>query len=122
MSRDVGRTALTKFKLDKQISPRQHFKLTGCVVLLIAALTFSVGSGFGFLIGRMGGSEAAPSSSAVAAETERALAPEDMDIFWEAMVRLEEDFLRRASLPHGNAATAPFAVCWTRSTTKTPAS
>ena len=92
MGRDVGRSALTKFNLNQQIWSRQQLKLTGCVVLLIAGLTFSVGSGFGFFIGRMSSSETAPSAAAAAVGTERALAPEDMEIFWEAMGLLEEDF------------------------------
>ena len=92
MGRDVERAALTRFNLESHISPRRRLQLTGCVALLIAALTFSVGTGFGFFIGRMSGSEAAPSAAVVAAETARALAPEDLDIFWEAMGLLEEDY------------------------------
>ena len=34
----------------------------------------------------------ADSAGVAAADTERALSPEDLDIFWEAMERLEEDF------------------------------
>ena len=40
----------------------------------------------------MSSSETAPSAAAAAVGTERALAPEDMEIFWEAMGLLEEDF------------------------------
>ena len=91
MGRDVERTALTRFNLGRHISSRRQLQLTGCVALLIAALTFSVGSGFGFFIGRMSSSEAV-ADTAAAAETEGALAPEHLDIFWEAMELLEEDF------------------------------
>ena len=91
MGRGVERTALTKFNLERPMSPQRRLQLTGCVAVLVAALTFSVGSGFGFFIGRMSSSETVPSASA-AVEAPRTLAPEDLDIFWEAMELLEEDF------------------------------
>ena len=91
MGREVERTALTKFNLERPMSPQRRLQLTGCVAVLVAALTFSVGSGFGFFIGRMSSSETVPSASA-AVEAPRTLAPEDLDIFWEAMELLEEDF------------------------------
>lgn len=91
MARDVSRTALTKINSGGQVSSRQRLQITGCVALLVAALTFSIGSGFGFLVGRMSTSDMAPSAAA-SEESERALVPADLDVFWEAMELIEEDF------------------------------
>ncbi len=91
MGRDASRTALTRFNFESQVSPRKRLQITGCVALLVAALTFSIGSGFGFLVGRMSTSDVTPSAAA-AEETERSFAPADLDVFWEAMKLLEEDF------------------------------
>ena len=92
MGRDVSRNALTKFNIEGQAPPRQRLKMTGCVALLVAALMFSIGSSFGFLVGRMSTSDLAPSAAAAAEESERALVPADLDVFWEAMELIEEDF------------------------------
>ncbi len=67
-------------------------QLVGCVLLLVAGLAFSMGSGFGFIIGRLSQSESANSSAAAELAAERALSSQDMDIFWEVMERLEQDF------------------------------
>ena len=92
MGRDVSRNALTKFNIEGQAPPRQRLKMTGCVALLVAALMFSIGSSFGFLVGRMSTTDLAPSAAAAAEESERALVPADLDVFWEAMELIEEDF------------------------------
>lgn len=100
MGKDVEPTALTRLNLGRQFSSRQKLQLTGCAILLIIALTFSVGSGFGFLIGRMNILGEAAGSPAIAAESDRALAPDDLDIFWEAMELLEEDFYGELPTTH----------------------
>ncbi len=100
MGNDVNRTALARLNLGKQMSPRQKLQLTGCGVFLIAALVFSIGSGFGFLIGRMSSLGETAASPVVAAETDRALAPDDLGIFWEAMELLEEDFYGELPTPN----------------------
>lgn len=92
MGTDVEGTALSKLNFAKQISPRRRLQLTGCAAILFAALTFSAGSGFGFLIGRMSDPGEATGAAAVAAGTERSLTAAEMGIFWEAMELLEEDF------------------------------
>ena len=92
MSKDVEQTALAKFSLGKQLSPRNKLWLTGFAILLISALIFSMGSGIGFYIGRMSSPAETAGSAVIAAETERALAPADLGIFWEAMGLLDEDF------------------------------
>ena len=93
-------TALTKLSLGKKISSRQKLHLTGCAVLLTAALIFSVGSGLGFILGRMSSDDETPGSTVIAAETDRALAPDDLDIFWEAMELVEEDFYGELPSPN----------------------
>ena len=92
MGNDVEQTALTKLSLGKQIASSRKLHLTGCAVILAAAVIFSMGSGLGFIIGRMSNSGEAAGSTVIAAETDRALAPGDLDIFWEAMELVEEDF------------------------------
>ena len=99
MGNDVEQTALTKLSLGKQISSRQKLHLTGCAVLLFAVGIFSVGSGFGFMLGRMSNAGEPAGSKAIAAETDRALAPDDLDIFWEAMALVEEDFYGELPAP-----------------------
>ena len=100
MGNDVEQTALTKLSLGKQISSRRKLHLTGCVVLLTAALIFSVGSGLGFMLGRMSSADQAAGSTVIAAETDRALAPDDLGIFWEAMELVEEDFYGELPSPN----------------------
>ena len=100
MGNGVEQTALTKLSLGKQIFSRQKLHLTGCAVLLAAALMFSVGSGFGFMIGRMSNAGETAGSTVIAAETDRALAPDDLDIFWEAMELVEEDFYGELPAPN----------------------
>ncbi len=92
MGNDVEQTALTKLSLGKQIASSRKLHLTGCAVILAAAVIFSMGSGLGFIIGRMSNAGEAAGSTVIAAETDRALAPGDLDIFWEAMELVEEDF------------------------------
>ena len=92
MGNGVEQTALTKLSLGKQISSRRKLQLTGCAVILAAAVIFSAGSGLGFMIGRISSGDEAAGSTVIAAETDRALAPSDLDIFWEAMELVEEDF------------------------------
>ena len=100
MGIDVEQTALAKFRLGKNMSPRVTLQLTGWAILLVSALIFSVGSGIGFYIGRMSSPAETAGSAVIAAETGRALAPEDLGIFWEAMDLLEEDFYGELPSPH----------------------
>ena len=100
MGIDVDQTALAKFSLGKKMSPRLKLQLTGCAILLVSALIFSIGSGIGFYIGRMSSPAETAGSAVIAAETGRALAPEDLGIFWEAMDLLEEDFYGELPSPH----------------------
>lgn len=100
MDNDVEQTALTKLSLGKQISSRRKLQLTGCAVILAAAVIFSAGSGIGFMIGRMSSADEAAGSTVIAAETDRALAPGDLDIFWEAMELVEEDFYGELPSPN----------------------
>ena len=100
MGNDVKQTALTRLSLGKQISSRQKLHLTGCAVLLIAAVIFTVGSGLGFMIGRLSSDGETAGSTVIAAETDRALAPDDLDIFWEAMELVEEDFYGELPAPN----------------------
>ncbi len=100
MGNSVEQTALTKLSLGKKISSRQKLHLTGCAVILFAAAIFSVGSGLGFMLGRMSNADETAGSTVVAAETDRALAPEDLDIFWEAMDLVEEDFYGELPSPN----------------------
>ena len=93
-------TALTRLSLGKQISSRQKLHLTGCAVLLAAAVIFSVGSAMGFAIGRLSNADDNAGSTVIAAETDRALAPDDLDIFWEAMELVEEDFYGELPAPN----------------------
>ena len=79
----------------------------GCGLLLLAAIAFSVGTGLGFAIGcfsdyspaQTAEQPSAPTEQADPAATERGLADEDMEIFWEAMGLLERDFY--GDLPPG---------------------
>ena len=100
MGIDVDQTALAKFSLGKKMSPRLKLQLTGCAILLVSALIFSIGSGIGFYIGRMSSPAETAGSAVIAAETGRALAPADLGIFWEAMDLLEEDFYGELPSPH----------------------
>ena len=100
MGIDVDQTALAKFSLGKKMSPRLKLQLTGCAILLVSALIFLIGSGIGFYIGRMSSPAETAGSAVIAAETGRALAPEDLGIFWEAMDLLEEDFYGELPSPH----------------------
>ena len=100
MSKDVEQTALARFSLGKKMSPRNKLWLTGFAILLISALIFSMGSGIGFYIGRISSPAETAGSAVIAAETGRALAPEDLGIFWEAMDLLEEDFYGELPSPN----------------------
>ena len=100
MGIDVEQTALAKFSLGKNMSPRLKLQLTGCAILLVSALIFSIGSGIGFYIGRMSSPAETAGSAVIAAETGRALAPEDLGIFWEAMDLIEEDFYGELPSPN----------------------
>ena len=100
MGIDVDQTALAKFSLGKKMSPRLKLQLTGCAILLVSALIFSIGSGIGFYIGRMSSPAETAGSAVIAAETGRALAPADLGIFWEAMDLLEEDFYGELPSPN----------------------
>ena len=100
MGIDVDQTALAKFSLGKKMTPRLKLQLTGCAILLVSALIFSIGSGIGFYIGRMSSPAETAGSAVIAAETGRALAPADLGIFWEAMDLLEEDFYGELPSPH----------------------
>ena len=100
MGIDVDQTALAKFSLGKKMTPRLKLQLTGCAILLVSALIFSIGSGIGFYIGRMSSPAETAGSAVIAAETGRALAPEDLGIFWEAMDLLEEDFYGELPSPN----------------------
>jgi carboxyl-terminal processing protease len=100
MGIDVEQTALAKFSLGKKMSPRLKLQLTGCAILLVSALIFSIGSGIGFYIGRMSSPAETAGSAVIAAETGRALAPEDLGIFWEAMDLIEEDFYGELPSPN----------------------
>ena len=100
MSKDVEQTALARFSLGKKMSPRNKLWLTGFAILLVSALIFSIGSGIGFYIGRMSSPAETAGAAVVAAETGRALAPEDLGIFWEAMDLLEEDFYGELPSPN----------------------
>jgi len=100
MGNGVKQTALTRLSLGKQISSRQKLHLTGCAVLLAAAVIFSVGSAMGFAIGRLSNADDNAGSTVIAAETDRALAPDDLDIFWEAMELVEEDFYGELPAPN----------------------
>lgn len=74
--------------------------LFGCAALLIGGIAFGLGSGVGYAFGRLSSnpaSEPNPSTSGLSNDTnpgngQRALEPEDMEIFWEAMELLERDF------------------------------
>ena len=92
MGRDGAGTALTRLKLEGRISSRRQWQLTGCAILLLMAATFSVGSGIGFLLGRTSGPVDGPAAPAMAPAGGRSLSQGDLDIFWEAMELLEEDF------------------------------
>ena len=100
MGIDVDQTALAKFSLGKKMTPRLKLQLTGCAILLVSALIFSIGSGIGFYIGRMSSPAETAGSAVIAAETGRALAPADLGIFWEAMDLLEEDFYGELPSPN----------------------
>ena len=100
MGIDVEQTALAKFSLGKNMSPRLKLQLTGCAILLVSALIFSIGSGIGFYIGRMSSPAETAGSAVIAAETGRALAPQDLSIFWEAMDLIEEDFYGELPSPN----------------------
>ena len=100
MGIDVEQTALAKFSLGKNMSPRLKLQLTGCAILLVSALIFSIGSGIGFYIGRMSSPAETAGSAVIAAETGRALAPQDLGIFWEAMDLIEEDFYGELPSPN----------------------
>ena len=100
MGINVEQTALAKFSLGKNMSPRLKLQLTGCAILLVSALIFSIGSGIGFYIGRMSSPAETAGSAVIAAETGRALAPEDLGIFWEAMDLIEEDFYGELPSPN----------------------
>ena len=99
MANDVEPTALTRLSLGKQSASRQKLRLTVVAVVVIAALIFSAGSGLGFALGRLSVGGGTPAPPLVAAETDRALAPEDLGIFWEAMELLEEDFYGELPAP-----------------------
>lgn len=74
--------------------------LIGCGIVLLSALIFTLGSGVGFAVGRMTADGAGSNVERVSPETtgagaspeRRQLTPADMDIFWEAMGLLEQDF------------------------------
>ena len=100
MANGDKQTALTRLSLGKQISSRQKLHLTGCAVLLAAAVIFSVGSAMGFAIGRLSNADDNAGATVIAAETDRALAPDDLDIFWEAMELVEEDFYGELPAPN----------------------
>ena len=99
MANDVEPAALTRLSLGKQSASRQNLRLTIVAVVVIAALIFFAGSGLGFALGRLSIGGDTPAPPAVAAETDRALAPEDLGIFWEAMELLEEDFYGELPAP-----------------------
>lgn len=109
MSTTANRPARGQTGIDKKNVTR--IGVAGCVLVLVAALAFSVGSGVGFLIGRMGepATAQAPAESngeaGPAAETaaERNLSPDDMDIFWEAMELLERDFFGELPSPRARS-------------------
>lgn len=75
-----------------------RFGLIGCGLLLLVAVTFSIGSGVGFAIGRMSNDTGTASSGTPRGsagefvEGNRDLADSDLEIFWEAMDLLERDF------------------------------
>ena len=100
MAKNVEQTALTRLSLGNRSATRQNLRLTLAAVVVTAALIFTVGAGLGFAVGRLsdGGHTAEPPP--VSAETDRALAPEDLGIFWEAMELLEDDFY--GELPEPN--------------------
>lgn len=100
MSKNVEQTALTKLSLGRQFASRRKLQLTGCAVLLIAAVIFTAGSGFGYMIGRLSSDGETAGSTVVAAETDRALTPDDLDIFWEAMELVEDDFYGELPSPN----------------------
>ena len=99
MANDVEPAALTRLSLGKRSASRHNLRLTVVAVVVIAALIFFAGSGLGFALGRLSIGGDTPAPPAVAAETDRALAPEDLDIFWEAMELLEEDFYGELPAP-----------------------
>lgn len=75
-----------------------RFGLIGCGLLLLSIVTFSIGSGVGFAIGRMSNdndvaSSGTPRGSAGEfVEGDQSLSDSDLEIFWEAMDLLERDF------------------------------
>ena len=75
-----------------------RFGLIGCGLLLLVAVTFSIGSGVGFAIGRMSNDTGVASpgtprgSAGEFVEGNRDLSDSDLEIFWEAMDLLERDF------------------------------
>jgi carboxyl-terminal processing protease len=75
-----------------------RFGLIGCGLLLLVAVTFSIGSGVGFALGRMSNDNGTASSGAPLGsagefvEGDRSLSDSDLEIFWEAMDLLERDF------------------------------
>lgn len=75
-----------------------RFGLIGCGLLLLVAVTFSIGSGVGFAIGRMSNDTGTASSGTPRGsagefvEGNRDLSDSDLEIFWEAMDLLERDF------------------------------
>ena len=100
MSKNVEQTALTKLSLGRQFASRRKLQLTGCAVLLIAAVIFTAGSGFGYMIGRLSNDGETAGSTVVAAETDRTLTPDDLDIFWEAMELVEDDYYGELPSPN----------------------
>jgi carboxyl-terminal processing protease len=81
-------------------SPLTRTLLWGCGLLFFASLIFTAGSGVGFAIGRMSNNAMAERflPTTLARETtqengeERRLNQQDMQIFWEAMGLLENDY------------------------------
>ena len=100
MAKNVHQTALIRLSLGNQGASRQKLRLTLVAVAVIAALIFTVGAGLGFAVGRLSNGGQTAETPAVSAETGRALAPEDLGIFWEAMELLEDDFY--GELPEPN--------------------
>jgi carboxyl-terminal processing protease len=75
-----------------------RFGLIGCGLLLLVAVTFSIGSGVGFALGRMSNDTGVASSGTLRGsagefvEGNRDLSDSDLEIFWEAMDLLERDY------------------------------
>lgn len=101
MAKNVQQTALIRLNLGNQGASRQKLRLTLVAVAVIAALIFTVGAGLGFAVGRLSNGGQTAESPPVSSEAGRALAPEDLGIFWEAMELLEDDFY--GELPDPNA-------------------